>query len=166
MQDWKDIRKKAEELNSTKACLINDETSWWILKGRYVNFQQISHRLPRDPNFTCCCEPSFSGDIVIKCYILRVVSDWGKRNRGDVAVSASNLDPSWLPSGFRTKGRQTWCACHVSVYLPIPVAPTWGTGHPWNASFHSFLNPRHSVGLLGRGTRPTQGRCLHRTTQT
>jgi L-rhamnose isomerase len=27
MQDWKDIRKKAEELNSTKACLINDETS-------------------------------------------------------------------------------------------------------------------------------------------
>jgi hypothetical protein len=26
-QDWKEIRKKAEEVNSTKSCIINDETA-------------------------------------------------------------------------------------------------------------------------------------------
>jgi hypothetical protein len=48
----------------------------------------------------------------------------------------------------------------------IPVAPTWSIGHLWNASFHlKFLNLRQSVGLLGRGISPSQGRYLHRTTQ-
>jgi hypothetical protein len=50
-----------------------------------------------------------------------------------------------------------------NVYLSIslPVAPTWSKGHSWNASFHfSFLILRQSVGLLGRGISPTQGRYL------
>jgi hypothetical protein len=46
----------------------------------------------------------------------------------------------------------------------IPVAPTWSTGHPWNASCH-FLNLRHSVGLLGRVISPSQG-CYLTQTQT
>jgi hypothetical protein len=39
---------------------------------------------------------------------------------------------------------------------------TWSIGHPWNFAFHfSFLNLRQSVGLLGLGISPTQGRYLH-----
>jgi hypothetical protein len=38
----------------------------------------------------------------------------------------------------------------------------WRTGHPWNGLFHiSFLILRQSVGLLGRGISPSQGRFLH-----
>jgi hypothetical protein len=51
----------------------------------------------------------------------------------------------------------------------FPVAPSFKhKRHPWNASFHfSFSILRQSVGLLGRGIRPSQGRYLHRTqTQT
>jgi hypothetical protein len=55
----------------------------------------------------------------------------------------------------------------LSIYLSIPLAPTWRIGHPWNALFHSIiLIYTQSVGLLGRGTNPTHGHCLHRTTQT
>jgi hypothetical protein len=47
------------------------------------------------------------------------------------------------------------------------VAPTWSIGHPWNTSFHfSFLILGQSVGLPGWGVSPSQGRYLHRTTQT
>jgi hypothetical protein len=36
--------------------------------------------------------------------------------------------------------------------------------HPWNFSFHfSFFNLRQSVGLLGRGFSPSQGRYLTHT---
>jgi hypothetical protein len=46
----------------------------------------------------------------------------------------------------------------------ILVAPTWSIGNPWNASFHfSFFNLRQSVGLLGRGISPSQGRYLTQT---
>jgi hypothetical protein len=40
------------------------------------------------------------------------------------------------------------------------VDPAWSRGHPWNASFHLFLHLRQSVGLLGRGSSPSQGRYL------
>jgi hypothetical protein len=33
----KGIQEKAEEVNSTKAYVTNDETSGWILNGRYTN---------------------------------------------------------------------------------------------------------------------------------
>jgi hypothetical protein len=47
------------------------------------------------------------------------------------------------------------------------LLPLWNIGHPWNAFFHfSFLILRQPVGLLGRGISPSQGRYLHRTTQT
>jgi hypothetical protein len=55
---------------------------------------------------------------------------------------------------------------YLSIYLSVslsvdlsPVAPTWSLSL-------QFLNIRQSVGLLGRGINPTQGRYLHRTTQT
>jgi hypothetical protein len=52
-------------------------------------------------------------------------------------------------------------------YVFIPVAPTWSIGHPWNTLFHfSFLILGQSVGLLGWGISPSQGRYIHRTTQT
>jgi hypothetical protein len=61
--------------------------------------------------------------------------------------------------------RTTWY--HIFSLSLFPVAPTWCIGHPWNASFHfSFLILRQSVGLLERGISPSQGRYLHRTTQT
>jgi hypothetical protein len=45
----------------------------------------------------------------------------------------------------------------------FPVAPTWSLEHPWNASFlFSFLILRQSVGLLGRGINPSQGRYLYK----
>jgi hypothetical protein len=47
-----------------------------------------------------------------------------------------------------------------SLFLLLPF---WSIGHPWNALFHfSFLILRQSVGLLGRGIRPSQGRYLHK----
>jgi hypothetical protein len=46
------------------------------------------------------------------------------------------------------------------------VAPTWSTGHQWNASFHfTFLMLRQSVGLLGPGISPSQGLYLHTNTK-
>jgi hypothetical protein len=52
-------------------------------------------------------------------------------------------------------------------FIHIPVVPTWSIRHLWNASFHfNFLIFRQTIGLLGRGINPTQGRYLHRTTQT
>jgi hypothetical protein len=38
--------------------------------------------------------------------------------------------------------------------------------HQWNAVSLQFLNFRESVRLLGRGISPSQGRRLHKTTQT
>jgi hypothetical protein len=44
----------------------------------------------------------------------------------------------------------------------FPLALSWGTGHPWNASFRfSFLILRQSVRLLGREISPLQGRYLY-----
>jgi hypothetical protein len=57
----------------------------------------------------------------------------------------------------------------VWIYLlsTFILALTWSIAHPWNALFHfSFLILKHSVGLLRRGISPSQGRYLHRTTQT
>jgi hypothetical protein len=46
------------------------------------------------------------------------------------------------------------------------LLPIWSIGHSWNALLYfSFLVLRQSVGLLGRGINPSQGRYLHRTTQ-
>jgi hypothetical protein len=36
--DWKAIREKKGEVNSTKACTVNDDTSRWILNRRYSSF--------------------------------------------------------------------------------------------------------------------------------
>jgi hypothetical protein len=49
----------------------------------------------------------------------------------------------------------------------VLVSSTWSIGHPWNASFHfSFLILRHSVGLLGRVSSPSQDRYLTQTQNT
>jgi hypothetical protein len=49
---------------------------------------------------------------------------------------------------------------HLS--LPFLLPPFWYIGHPWNALLHfSFVIIRQSVGLLGRGISPSQGRYLH-----
>jgi hypothetical protein len=46
---------------------------------------------------------------------------------------------------------------------PLLLLPLWNIGHQWNASFHfSFLIRRQSVGLLGRGISPSQGRYLYK----
>jgi hypothetical protein len=43
----------------------------------------------------------------------------------------------------------------------------WSIGQPWNSLFYfSFLILRQSIGLLRRGMNSSQGRYLHRTTQT
>jgi hypothetical protein len=54
---------------------------------------------------------------------------------------------------------------YLSVFIFISVAPTWSIGYPWKASFHLFLNLKQSVGLLGQGISPSQGRYLHGTIQ-
>jgi hypothetical protein len=41
----------------------------------------------------------------------------------------------------------------TSIYISIPVAPTWSIRHPRNTSFHF----RQLVGPLRRGISPTQG---------
>jgi hypothetical protein len=52
---------------------------------------------------------------------------------------------------------------HSFIFLLFPLQHRTSV----NASFHfSFLIFRQSVGLLGRGISPSQGRYLHRTTQT
>jgi hypothetical protein len=54
-----------------------------------------------------------------------------------------------------------------SILLFFLLLPLRSIGHPWNALFHfSFLILRQSVGLLGRRINLSQGRYLHRTTQT
>jgi hypothetical protein len=46
----------------------------------------------------------------------------------------------------------------------FPLLQLWSLWHPWSTSFHfSFLILRHSVGLLGRGINPSQGRYLQKT---
>jgi hypothetical protein len=55
-----------------------------------------------------------------------------------------------------------WTSYYYSIF--ISVASTWSIGIS-ETLFH-FLNFRESVKLLGRGISPSQGRCLHRTTQT
>jgi hypothetical protein len=51
----------------------------------------------------------------------------------------------------------------LSLFLSLLLPPLWSIGHPWNALFHfSFLILRQSVGLLGRGISPSQGRYLHK----
>jgi hypothetical protein len=50
----------------------------------------------------------------------------------------------------------------ITIYLHIPVPPTWSIRHSRNASLQfSFLIFRQSVGHLGRGISPSQGRYLH-----
>jgi hypothetical protein len=54
----------------------------------------------------------------------------------------------------------------MCVSLSFLLLPLWSIGHPWIALFHfSFLILKQSVGLLGRGISPSQGRYLHRATQ-
>jgi hypothetical protein len=72
------------------------------------------------------------------------------------------MKKNYLPLGLHSP------ACYLVLILlsssPIPVAPTWSIGHPWNASFHfSFLILRQSAGLLGREISPSQGRYLRQT---
>jgi hypothetical protein len=53
------------------------------------------------------------------------------------------------------------------IHFFYSCCSTCSIRHPWNASFHfSFLIFRQSVGLLGGGISLSQGRYLHRTTQT
>jgi hypothetical protein len=55
----------------------------------------------------------------------------------------------------------------MSLFLYFLLLKLWSIGHPWNVLFHfSFLILRQSVGHLGRGISPSQGRYLCRTTQT
>jgi hypothetical protein len=71
------------------------------------------------------------------------------------------LEVQLYPASCHFIPRRSRCSPSLSLSLS-PVAPTWSTGHPGNASFHfSFLNLRESVGLLGRGISPSQGRYLH-----
>jgi hypothetical protein len=37
MQKWKGIREQAREVNSTKACVTNGDTSGWIRNGSYYS---------------------------------------------------------------------------------------------------------------------------------
>jgi hypothetical protein len=54
-----------------------------------------------------------------------------------------------------------------SLSLSFLLIPLWRIWIPWNALFHfSFLTPRQSIGLLGRGISPPQGCYLHMTAQT
>jgi hypothetical protein len=47
----------------------------------------------------------------------------------------------------------------LSLSLSFLLPPLWSIGHPWNVLFHfSVLILRQSVGLLGRGISPSQGR--------
>jgi hypothetical protein len=51
----------------------------------------------------------------------------------------------------------------MSLSIYFLLLPLWSIGHPWNALFHfSFLILRQSVGLLGRGISPSQGRYLYK----
>jgi hypothetical protein len=44
MQDWKGIREKAHEVDSTKAYTTNDKTSQWILNVLYISvYMYIAH---------------------------------------------------------------------------------------------------------------------------
>jgi hypothetical protein len=53
------------------------------------------------------------------------------------------------------------------LFLSYSCSSLWSVVHPRNSSFHfSFLIFRQSVELLGRGISLSQGRYLHRTTQT
>jgi hypothetical protein len=57
-------------------------------------------------------------------------------------------------------------AVDLSLSLSFLLLSLWSIGHPSNAlCYFSFLIIRQSVGLLGRGISPSQGRYLHRTTQ-
>jgi hypothetical protein len=54
-----------------------------------------------------------------------------------------------------------------SLSLSFLLPPFWDIGHPWNALFlFSFLILRQSVGLLGWGISPSQGRYLYKHRQT
>jgi hypothetical protein len=50
-----------------------------------------------------------------------------------------------------------------SLFLSFLLSPIWSIGHPRTALFHfSFLILRQSVGLLGWGIIPSQGRYLYK----
>jgi hypothetical protein len=67
---------------------------------------------------------------------------------------------SWRAEVIHTKMEEF----SLSLLLLLPL---WSIWHPWNALFlFSFLILRGSVGLFGRGINLSQGRYLHRTTQT
>jgi hypothetical protein len=50
-------------------------------------------------------------------------------------------------------GGATTCGFPDYLSIFVPVAPTWSTGHPWNASFHfSFLNLNCRLETLDGGS--------------
>jgi hypothetical protein len=60
----------------------------------------------------------------------------------------------------------TYLSVCLSVYLSIYLSIYGSTALVDLGRFFSFLIYTQSVGLLGRGISPSQGRYLHRTTQT
>jgi hypothetical protein len=55
----------------------------------------------------------------------------------------------------------------VHLSLSFLLLPLWSIGHPWNILFHfSLLILGESVGLHGWGNSQSQGRYVHRTTET
>jgi hypothetical protein len=52
---------------------------------------------------------------------------------------------------------------YIYIYISSLLPPLWRTGHPWNALFHfNFLILWYSVGPLGWGISPSQGRYLYK----
>jgi hypothetical protein len=59
-----------------------------------------------------------------------------------------------------------WRSPQVNLSIFVPATPTWSIAHPWNASFHFSFLILQSVGFHGQVISPSQGRYLHRTTET
>jgi hypothetical protein len=89
--------------------------------------------------------------------------------------SVDNIPPVDLPWSSWIKYTPSYPALlRYSIILLSPspslsllLLPLWSIGHPWTALFNSsFLILIQSTGFLGRGIGPSQGRYIHRTTQT
>jgi hypothetical protein len=121
-----------------------------------VIFQVTSTNLPSTADYNCEFQVRSIASILFassfaKCIIsLETNGSYPKRVLILGRLNLQVLQPLGTPFSFSLS-----CCSH------------FGTGHPWNSLFHfSFLILGQSVRLLGREISPSQGRYLHRTTQT